>query len=366
MSTPPSDRGVLGESDFRRIISLERRRTERSERPFLLMLLDFGGRVPADNHFQSLCQVLKGLALSTRDTDTKGWYRQNSIVGAVFTDLDNESRNGVLGNMLARVVGSLRECLTFEQLNQVSISLHLFPEKWEQDGQRFPGNPILYPDLVEEAKSNKLFCAMKRLLDIVGSIAALILFSPLFAVIGLLVKVSSKGPVLFQQERLGQFGETFNFLKFRSMYEDNDVKIHREFIKHVIKGDHNDTMQGGDNPVYKMTNDPRVTRIGRFLRRTSLDELPQFLNVLKGDMSLVGPRPPLAYEYLDYELWHRRRVIEAKPGLTGMWQVNGRSRIGFNDMVRLDLRYVRTCSLWLDIQILLQTPKAVLLGNDSF
>jgi len=115
-----------------------------------------------------------------------------------------------------------------------------------------------------------------------------------------------------------------------------------------------------------MTDDPRITPIGRFLRRSSLDEFPQFFNVLKGDMSLVGPRPPLAYEYEEYKIWHRCRVLEAKPGITGLWQVKGRSRVRFDDMVRLDLEYARTWSLWLDIQILAKTPRAVLLGDDAF
>ena len=113
-------------------------------------------------------------------------------------------------------------------------------------------------------------------------------------------------------------------------------------------------------------SDPRITPVGRFLRRSSLDELPQFFSVLKGDMSLVGPRPPLAYECHEYELWHRRRVLEVKPGLTGLWQVKGRSRVRFDDMVRLDLQYVRTWSLWLDIQILLKTPVAILFGGDAY
>jgi lipopolysaccharide/colanic/teichoic acid biosynthesis glycosyltransferase len=115
-----------------------------------------------------------------------------------------------------------------------------------------------------------------------------------------------------------------------------------------------------------MKNDPRVTRIGRFLRRTSLDELPQFFNVLRGDMSLVGPRPPLEYEYEEYDVWHRRRVLEIKPGITGLWQVRGRSRVRFDDMVRLDLQYARGWSLWLDVQILAETPRAVLLGDGAF
>jgi lipopolysaccharide/colanic/teichoic acid biosynthesis glycosyltransferase len=149
------------------------------------------------------------------------------------------------------------------------------------------------------------------------------------------------------------------------MYANNDRKIHQEFIKRVIKGEHHATAQDGGKAVYKMTNDPRITRIGRFIRRTSLDELPQFVNVLRGDMSLVGPRPPIAYECEEYEIWHRRRVLEVKPGITGLWQVRGRSRVRFDDMVRLDLQYASTWSLWLDIQILLQTPKA-LFSDDAF
>jgi lipopolysaccharide/colanic/teichoic acid biosynthesis glycosyltransferase len=136
-------------------------------------------------------------------------------------------------------------------------------------------------------------------------------------------------------------------------------------MKRIISGEHDGEVTG-ESKVYKMTNDPRVTRVGRFLRRTSLDELPQFFNVLMGDMSLVGPRPPLAYECQEYDIWHRRRVLEVKPGITGLWQVKGRSRVSFDDMVRLDLQYVRMWSIWVDILILLKTPIAVLLGGDAF
>jgi len=183
--------------------------------------------------------------------------------------------------------------------------------------------------------------------------------------VALLVKLSSKGPIFFKQQRLGQFGKTFTFLKFRSMYANNDHKIHQNFIKRVIKGEHDGKAEGGGKAVYKMTNDPRITKIGRFIRRTSLDELPQFINVLRGDMSLVGPRPPIAYECEEYEIWHRRRVLEVKPGITGLWQVKGRSRIRFDDMVRLDLQYARTWSIWLDLQILWRTPRA-LFSDDAF
>jgi len=195
---------------------------------------------------------------------------------------------------------------------------------------------------------------------------ALVLFSPLLAVIAVMVKLTSKGPVLFKQERLGQFGKTFTFLKFRSMYANNDHKIHQEFMQRLISGACDGNDEGESRPVYKMKNDPRVTRVGRFLRRTSLDELPQFINVLSGAMSLVGPRPPLAYEYEEYDIWHRRRVLEIKPGITGLWQVKGRSRVRFDDMVRLDLQYARGWSLWLDIPILLKTPRAVVFGDGAY
>jgi lipopolysaccharide/colanic/teichoic acid biosynthesis glycosyltransferase len=158
----------------------------------------------------------------------------------------------------------------------------------------------------------------------------------------------------------------FACLKFRTMHLDNDPSIHREFVRDLIRGE-----QRSENPqtgmtIYKITHDPRVTAIGRLLRKTSLDELPQFINVLRNEMSLVGPRPPVAYEFEEYDVWHRRRVLEIKPGITGLWQVKGRSRVKFDDMVRLDLQYARGWSLWLDIQIILKTPGAVVFGAGAF
>jgi len=147
----------------------------------------------------------------------------------------------------------------------------------------------------------------------------------------------------------------------------NDASIHREYIKRFIAGEADSAqVDNNHNVVYKMPNDARVTRVGKFLRKTCLDELPQLINVPSGDMSLVGPRPPIPYELETYQIWHRRRVLEAKPGITGLWQVNGRSRLTFDEMVRLDLQYVRTWSLWLDIKILLQTPRAVLSGQGAY
>jgi lipopolysaccharide/colanic/teichoic acid biosynthesis glycosyltransferase len=147
----------------------------------------------------------------------------------------------------------------------------------------------------------------------------------------------------------------------------NDSAVHQEYMKRFIAGNASSSNQeGGPAPVFKITNDPRVTPLGRFLRRTSLDELPQFFNVLLGDMSLVGPRPPIPYEVDCYDIWHRRRLLVVKPGITGLWQVSGRSRVGFDDMVRLDLKYARSWTIWLDIKILMKTPRAIFGGEGAY
>ena len=150
------------------------------------------------------------------------------------------------------------------------------------------------------------------------------------------------------------------------MYTDNDPSVHKEFTTKLIAGEiKHDPSNGNGKAIYKLTNDKRITRVGKLLRRTSLDELPQLLNVLKGDMSLVGPRPAMPYELAAYQTWHRRRVLEVKPGITGLWQVTGRSSVNFDEMVRLDLRYATSWTLWLDFKILVCTPRAVIEGTGA-
>lgn len=359
-------RTIEDELSFRRTIALERKRSDRSRKPFLLMLLDLGHALACENNGQALREMLSAISLTTRETDVIGWYKDNTIVGVMFIEISVDEQSPIQATMMARLSETLRTNLSRAQFNQVTISFHLYPEDWDHKAQDRSSNPIFYPDLVHRNKERKLSRISKRLIDIVGSIAALLVLSPVFAIIAVCVKLTSEGPIIFRQRRLGQFGKSFEFLKFRSMYVNNDLTVHQKFIKDVINGSYDGNAAGTSAPVYKMTDDPRITPLGRFLRRTSVDELPQFLNVLKGDMSLVGPRPPIAYEYQEYAIWHRRRVLEAKPGLTGLWQVRGRSRVRFDDMVRLDLEYVRTWSLWLDIQILMETPRAVLFGGDSF
>jgi len=156
-------------------------------------------------------------------------------------------------------------------------------------------------------------------------------------------------------------GTYFSFYKFRSMRSDVDERVHREYVEKLIKGELDKINQGDrEKPFYKIKNDERVTRIGKMIRKTSIDELPQFFNVLKGEMSLVGPRPPIPYEVEKYKPWHLRRILEVKPGITGLWQVEGRSKTSFDDMVRLDLNYALNWSVWLDLWILLKTVKAVI------
>lgn len=315
-------------------------------------------------------KILFTVSSFIRETDFAGWYENDSVVGVVFTEITVEDGNSIPATILARVTETLRGDLPAEQFNRLSFTYHVFPEDRDDnrnanDGQR-PSNPTLYPDLSQREDTRKWFRFMKRAMDVLGSLLALLLLSPLFLIIALAVKVTSQGPVFFRQRRLGQFGKPFVFLKFRSMYVNNDASVHREYVTQLIAGKAGkQPVSGSDDGVYKLTNDPRISRVGAFLRRTSLDELPQFINVLKGEMSLVGPRPPIPYEAEAYDIWHRRRLLEAKPGLTGLWQVCGRSRVKFDDMVRLDLQYARTWSPWMDLKILARTPGAVLLGEGA-
>jgi lipopolysaccharide/colanic/teichoic acid biosynthesis glycosyltransferase len=365
-SGPDGERNVLGEETFRRMISVERKRTERSRNPFLLMLLDTGNCHGSEKNGKALDGIVSALLTFTRETDVAGWYKNRSIIGVMFTELVADDKTSILRTMLTRVSATLQNNLSFEQFDQISISFHLFPDDWDRDTSGRPSNPMLYPDLSRRTNAKQCLSGIKRTMDIVGSTLALIIFAPIFAIVALAIKTSSKGPVFFRQERIGQYGKRFIVLKFRSMYIDNDPGVHKAYVTKLIAGQAQRKPSNGRGAgVYKLTNDERVTRVGAVLRRTSLDELPQFLNVLRGEMSLVGPRPPIPYELVAYQTWHRRRVLLAKPGITGLWQVNGRGRVKFDDMVRLDLQYASSWSPWMDIKILLRTPSAVILGEGA-
>lgn len=205
----------------------------------------------------------------------------------------------------------------------------------------------------------------KRLSDIILALAAGIVTLPIWLVAAILVRIDSKGPLIYRQERVGMDGRVFLCLKFRSMRTDADETIHREAYRKNIAGDAEANAGDSSSPVYgKVKDDPRITRVGRFLRRTSIDELPQLLNVLRGEMSIVGPRPPIPYEVEEYDIWHRKR-LDMKPGITGLWQVSGRNRLTFDEMVKIDLYYIENWSLLLDVKIILLTIPAVFRGDGA-
>jgi lipopolysaccharide/colanic/teichoic acid biosynthesis glycosyltransferase len=359
---------ALSEEAFKRVLAIERKRTERSKAPFLLMLLESANRSVSNKNAVALDRILSALLASSRDTDVVGWYKDKLTIGIMFTGLGFADKNTIVSTILSRVSATLRNELPFDQFNQVSISLHFFPDDWDHDSTGRPSNPALYPDLSNDDHGKRPLLVMKRVIDVIGSIFLLVLFAPLCFVIALAIKLTSKGPVLFRQKRVGQYGKSFTFLKFRSMYVNNNSEVHKEYVTKLITCDVDDpeTVVENGKGIYKLTDDKRVTRIGKFLRRTSLDELPQFLNVLSGDMSLVGPRPPIPYELAAYQTWHRRRLLEVKPGITGLWQVTGRSTVSFDEMVRLDLRYATFWTPWLDFKILLRTPLAMVKGRGAY
>ncbi len=237
-----------------------------------------------------------------------------------------------------------------EQLNEAARWL----EEHNDDTYRRSGIFILPPTVVPRARRNY---ALKRVFDFFVALLGIIVLSPILLIFAIIVRFDSPGPSLFKQERVGEGGKRFKVYKFRSMRTDTDDAIHREAMAKFMQGQ----ALAGENEgagAYKLASDPRVTRIGEFIRATSIDELPQLFNVLRGDMSLVGPRPPLPYEVEQYRYRHRYRLL-VKPGITGIWQVYGRSRVDFETLVSMDLHYVTDGTFWLDLKLIVLTFSVV-------
>jgi exopolysaccharide biosynthesis polyprenyl glycosylphosphotransferase len=248
-------------------------------------------------------------------------------------------------------------------LQQAGVHVHVVPDLFilsfpsaALDG--FGGIPVL--DLGQPG-IHGLQRIFKRTFDVLVTSVTMLFIWPIMAAIAVAIKLDSPGPVLYRQTRIGERGQVFSMLKFRSMRVDGDDSIHRAYVKKLIQ--ENTSLSNGAGTL-KMTDDPRITRVGKFIRKTSLDELPQFINVIRGEMSLVGPRPPIPYEVEVYQEWHTRR-FEAIPGITGMWQVYGRNRVSFDEMVRMDIDYIERQSLWLDLKLLVQTPLVLLTGRGA-
>jgi lipopolysaccharide/colanic/teichoic acid biosynthesis glycosyltransferase len=364
--TSCAKRQLLNDEEFGRMLALERKRSERTRAPFLLMLADRSDPAAQEPNGETLAAIGVNLLAQSRETDVVGWYQDRKTLGVLFTGLSEDSAS-VTQTIAARVQSTIERELALDEWKRIRLAFHLFPDDWDLNDSDHLGNPALYVDITLSAKRKRVLLTLKRISDLVLSAFALILCSPIFLLCATAIKATSRGPVFFRQKRIGQYGTQFTLLKFRSMYEDNNEQVHKKFVTDMIadqklEGARHTEEQG----YYKIKHDNRVTRVGGFLRRTSLDELPQLLNVLKGEMSLVGPRPAIPYEVEVYQTWHRQRVLAAKPGITGIWQVAGRSRVKFDEMVRMDLRYAMSWTPWLDIKILLLTPLAVIRGTGAF
>jgi lipopolysaccharide/colanic/teichoic acid biosynthesis glycosyltransferase len=298
------------------------------------------------------------VAAVKRDVDAVGWLEESAVLGVLLPEASGKGAVRLMHRLRREIARRLGEGAL------AALSVRLYGQGIEPvlDGSALPPVDLLLDAFVPQPV-HPWRDGAKRVLDVVGSIGLLLLFAPVTAGVFAAVKWTSPGPALFRQVRIGRRGEPFTMLKFRTMHVNAGHGIHQDYLAWFIASSGKQPRTGDE--IFKLTNDPRVTRVGRFLRKTSLDELPQFWNVLRGDMSLVGPRPPLPFELERYQPWHRRRVLEAKPGVTGLWQVYGRSRTTFDEMVRLDLRYARTHSLWTDIRILAATPRAMFSGRGA-
>jgi len=257
-----------------------------------------------------------------------------------------------------RLIRIVETCLqTDKSVKIYSDLLHVIDEK--MDVEHYSSIPVISltqkpldaPDWDE-----------KRFLDIILSSIALILLAPFFLAVAVGIKLSSKGPVIFKQKRIGKKGRPFDFYKFRSMHMGNSDSRHKNYVQDFIKK--NCQCETDEIKVYKITDDSRIFKFGKLIRKTSIDEFPQFFNVIKGDMSLVGPRPCLGYEWDCYEEWHKDR-LNILPGCTGLWQALGRSSVTFEEMVILDLYYISNMTLWMDLRIVLQTFPVIFLGKGA-
>jgi lipopolysaccharide/colanic/teichoic acid biosynthesis glycosyltransferase len=347
---PVSLEGVLPQEEFLERLRFEKLRVDRSGNPLSMALFFLKEEVVADA--RKLREFLASIKRDTRETDLKGWVNGN-IFGLLMLDTDGSGShkcveplvNGQIKTGCDVLTGTYPDRLFSEILEKTEADPRIFSlESLEPVGDA-PGYQIL-----------------KRWLDILGSLIGLVLFSPVMLITAAAIKLTSPGPVIFRQTRLGRNGNPFNFWKFRSMESGNDDRVHREYVLKLIDGQHAQLNQGKeDKPLYKLKNDSRITAVGKIIRKLSIDELPQLFNVLQGEMSLVGPRPPMPFEVEQYKSWHLRRILKVKPGITGLWQVEGRSRTSFDDMVRLDIRYVQNWSLWLDFKTLAKTVREVLM-----
>ena len=341
--------GTLSPNEFLRDVQREKRRAERSNTPISLVSYRLDEAAIRDP-FQ-LERLLAALHASKRETDALGHVSRNTIA-VLCPNTDDCGARSFIRKLEPQLEGL-----------PCSAVASTYPDDLFDSLARGVATDVAFQPFLISSNSAAASgeYRLKRWLDVCTALIVLVLLSPLMLFVSAAVKVTSHGPVIYKQRRLGKDGVQFTFYKFRSMIANVDDGIHRDYVARLIcAGDDIAPATSKEPSAFKLKSDPRITRIGRLIRTTSIDELPQLFNVLKGDMSMVGPRPPIPYEAENYEPWHLRRVLTVRPGITGLWQVEGRSRVTFSEMVRMDLRYIRDCSPKLDLKIMLKTILVVI------
>jgi len=330
-------------TDFHAVLKRERYLSDRNNHGFSLVTFD-KAIIKKDNSIAR--QFAEIFAKRLRITDTVGWYNPNKI-SVLLPDTDFNGAKKFADLIRMQIASP----------DHIFLSdIYTYPSKNWQGGNGHKG--IKHLKNVEEEEYSKFpfeykMPFWKRIMDILCSSFGLLLLSPFLVLIALMIKIVSPGPIFYKQQRAGRSGKIFNFYKFRTMKVNNDASIHQKHLKELINGDSN-----GDKPMEKLENDKRIIPMGIFLRKSCIDELPQLINVLRGEMSLVGPRPCILYEAEEYLRWHARR-FDITPGMTGIWQISGKNKRTFKEMVRMDIEYISKQSFWLDIKILLKTPLVI-------
>ena len=337
--------GIHSSDAFRAVLERERSRSERTGQIFSLVI--FGFNSGNGTGAASLARLGNDITRKIRKSDEVGWYDENRI-GTILIGTSAEGAWQFIEIIKKRIVEVEPDLIcTVYSYPLPSIHSNVHGESSEE--HQTPSEHTAERLDILFARPIPIW---KRLVDFFGALLFMILLSPLFLLIALFIKIVSPGPVFYRQERIGYLGGKFTFWKFRTMHVNNDATGHKRYLCHLIEG---------DAPMEKLDDgrDPRIIPFGKFLRYSCLDELPQLINVLRGDMSLVGPRPCLPYEAEMYLQWHTRR-FDTVPGMTGLWQVSGKNRLTFKEMIRLDIRYSRNMSLGLDAKILLLTGPAII------
>jgi lipopolysaccharide/colanic/teichoic acid biosynthesis glycosyltransferase len=356
--------GIPSPKVFSRILERERERSDRSGQGFSLVVFELKSMGDGNGYSRVLVECI--LSRRVRAIDEVGWFKDGAI-GATLPGTSTEGAWKFAHHVLSRIPRELPApvCRVYwypsaslsggngqegrQKPDATENGSHHTVPSFAEDNSGMPQSLCMAESL--ETLFGRSMPVWKRFLDIIGALVGLILLSPLFLMIAFFIKIVSPGPVFFKQERIGYRGKPFTFWKFRTMHVNNDAAGHRQYLSNLIQG---------DAPMTKLddSNDNRIIPLGKVFRSGCLDELPQLINVLLGDMSLVGPRPCLPYEAQEYLLWHARR-FDTVPGMTGLWQVSGKNRLTFKEMIRLDIRYSRSMSPWLDTKILLLTGPAI-------